>query len=302
VKRAIPGLLLVLLIQLALVAVVYRAGLNPVQTTTDPGSTALDRSRVDALIISGSGGGQARLKKSGERWLLPTLHNLPADAGKVDKLMKALLGPGNDWPVARSTAARQRFEVADYLFRRRIEFLAGDDTLQTVYLGTSPGFRKVHSRVEGRDDIRSLAFNVHDAPTTDSDWIDPRLLQVRTPMRIDADAYSVQREGGEWQSGAGFAPEPRELQALLTALRTLHVEGVADAALVADLEDAEAALVLDIDSLSGRIQLSLFQQDDHYFIRSSEFPVMFSISAYDFDRLTGIDFLLMSGQGADGAL
>ena len=31
-----------------------------------------------------------------------------------------------------------------------------DATLQTLYLGTSPGFRKVHSRVEGQDDIRSL--------------------------------------------------------------------------------------------------------------------------------------------------
>jgi hypothetical protein len=300
VKRAIPGLLLALLIQLLLVMIVYRGELMPRQPATSPELSVLDPNQIDALNIHDGDGTRARLSKAGGRWRLPALHGLPADPEKVDKLLKALLATGNDWPVASSTAARQRFKVAEYRFRRRIEFFAGGEKRQAIYLGTSPGFRKVHARVAGQDEIRSVAFNVHDAPASDSAWIDPRLLQVRTPVRIDADAYTVQREGDEWRSGTGDVPDQRELLALLSALRSLQVEGVADTATVTDLTDLEAELVLDIHSLAGRIELSLFQLAGRHFIRSSEYPVIFRISAYDFERITGIDFLLMSGKGDDG--
>ena len=127
--------------------------------------------------------------------------------------------------------------------------------------------------------------------------IDPGLLQVRTPTRIDADAYSVQREAGVWHTGTGQVPDEREVQALLSTLRALRVRGVADPAVATSLAGTEAELVLEIEALSGDMVLSLFQYDGAHFARSSEIPVFFRISAYDFDRITGIDFLLMSGQG-----
>ena len=206
------------------------------------------------------------------------------------KLLAGLLSSNDSWPVAHSSAARQRFEVADYLFQRRITLSAGDEQLDTIYLGTSPGFRKVHARHAGSDAIRAIFFNVYDAPADDNDWVDPRLLQVRTPMRIDADAYSINREGGEWRSGSGGIPDERELLALLTTLRSLQVQGVADEKYLRLLEDAEADLLLDIDSLSGKISLALYQLDGRHFIRSSEYPVFFRLNAYDYDRLSGIDF------------
>jgi hypothetical protein len=121
-------------------------------------------------------------------------------------------------------------------------------------------------------------------------------------MRIDADAYSLSRDGAEWLTGTGGTPDERELLALLSALRSLHVEGIADPGQVERLESAEADLVLDIHSLSGRRELSIFRLNEQYFIRSSEFPVVFRISAYDYDRLVGIDFALVSGQGGNNAL
>jgi hypothetical protein len=36
--------------------------------------------------------------------------------------------------------------------------------------------------------------------------------------------------------------------------------------------------------------------NDPYFIHSSEYPLFFKLNAYDFDRLTGIDFRLISGE------
>ena len=44
------------------------------------------------------------------------------------------------------------------------------------------------------------------------------------------------------------------------------------------------------------MSLELLTLNDNYFIHSSEFPLFFKLSAYDFDRLMGIDFRLISGE------
>jgi hypothetical protein len=290
VRNAIPSLLLVLVIQLILIAVVYWPRVANDETTAGASAVKFDPAEVTKLDIRDDLDGEAQLARVGERWLLPALHNLPADPEKVATLLDGLSSANDSWPVAHSSPARQRFQVADYLFQRRITLSFGDELLDTIYLGTSPGFRKVHARHDNSDAIRAIAFNVYDAPADDDDWVDPRLLQVRTPMRIDADAYSVNREGGEWRSGSGGIPDERELLALLTTLRSLQVQGVADEKYVRLLEDAEADLLLDIDSLSAKISLALYHQDGRHFIRSSEYPVFFRLNAYDYDRLIGIDF------------
>lgn len=295
-RNAIPGLLLVLVIQLLLVAVVYWPRIVVDGASTDAAATEINPAEVTRLDIRDEFEGEAQLTREGDRWLLPALHNLPADPEKVATLLAGLLASNDSWPVAHSSAARQRFEVADYLFQRSIKLSAGDELLDTIYLGTSPGFRKVHARHAGSDAIRAIVFNVYDAPADDNGWVDPRLLQVRTPMRIDADAYSVNREGGEWRSASGGVPDERELLALLTTLRSLQVQGVAGEKYARLLEDTDADLLLDIDSLSGKISLALYQLDGRHFIRSSEYPVFFRLNAYDYDRLSGIDFLLISGQ------
>lgn len=297
-RNAIPSLLLVLVIQLILIAAVNWPRVANDGVSTGHSTVDIDPTQVNSLDIRDDRDRKAQLARVGERWLLPALHDLPADPEKVTTLLDGLLSTNDSWPVAHSSAARQRFQVADYLFQRHITLSAEDQPLASLYLGTSPGFRKVHARHAGSDAIRAIPFNVYDAPADDNDWVDPRLLQVRTPMRIDADAYSVHREGGEWRSGSGGVPDERELLALLTTLRSLQVKGVVDEPQAQLLEDTEADLLLDIDSLSGSISLALYQLDGRHFILSSEYPVFFRLNAYDFDRLSSIDFLLISGRDA----
>jgi hypothetical protein len=214
----------------------------------------------------------------------------------VEKLLKAIEGDAWDWPVARTSAASQRFQVADYYYQRRITLLGDDEVLGRIYLGTSPGFRKVHARNGERDEIYSIAFNIFDAPAISSAWVEPDLLQVRAPLRIDADSYSVRFENGQWRSGTGATPDPGELQALITALRNLQVDGVAAYDMQRELSLAEATLELTIHSLTGETRLELFLQDNQHYIHSSEYSLFFKIGAYHYDQLTGIDLDLISGE------
>lgn len=296
-NRWVNTLLLLLVSQCALVAAIYWPAQNPGPLQqTELTLASFDPGMVDEIRIGDEFDNEVALIRSGEQWLLSYLEGLPADRTRVEQLLQAMSGDSSDWPVAHSSAARQRFQVADYYYQRRVTLLEKGKSLATIYLGTSPGFRKVHVRNENRDEIYSIAFNAFDAPAVSSAWLEPDLLQIRTPLRIDADSYSLHFENGTWLSGTGGTPDARELEALITVLRNLQVDGVADFDMQRELSIAEATLELEITSLTGKVRFELFSQDGQHYIHSSKHSLFFKIGAYDFDQLSGIDFRLISGE------
>lgn len=294
-NRAVTSLLLVLIIQCGLVATVYWPN-----TTEDPSAMQpmlpVERASISEILVGDEFDNETTLLKVGERWSLPELENLPADTDMVERLLDAITADRDSWPVADSVAARQRFRVASYHYRRRISLLQDKDLLATLYLGTSPGYRKIYARNEAQSAIYSIVFSAHDAPGNSGAWLDRKLLQIRAPLSITADTYSLRREGESWRSGLGNVPDERELQALLSTLRSLQIDGLASEDAQRDLASAEADLVLNISSLAGDVTLELFHQGGKYFIHSNEYPLFFKLGAYDYDRLLSIDFSLISGE------
>ena len=297
-SRPVITLLLTFLIQCGIVAAVYWPQQDLAQRPLHQPLLPSGPDIIDEIRIGDEYDNKTTLQKVGERWFLPDLENLPADSDRIDKLLDSITGQDSDWPIAQSIVARQRFQVANYRYQRSLSFLAEGKLLATVYLGTSPGFRKVHARRKGQDAIYSIVFNTFDAPGISGAWLEPRLLQIRTPLSITADSYSLNRDSGEWLSGVGLAPDPRELEALLAALRSLQVEGVAPEDVQRELSEAEAHLVLQVRSLAGTTTLEFFTVQEKHFVSSSQYTLFFKLSAYDFDRLTGIDFSLISGESA----
>ncbi len=292
--------LLILAIQCALVAAVYWP-----QAANRPAArlevfAAFEHSSIDEILVGDEHDNETLLVKVGDRWVLPELEGLPAEAAMIDKLLNALTSDELQWPIADSIAARQRFQVAPYYYQRRIRLLEGNQSQGTFFLGKSPGFRKVHVRNADQDAIYNISFNAYDAPGHSGAWLDRKLLQIRTPLRITADSYSLSRKGGEWRSGLALRPDERELDALLATLRSLQVDGIANGDQQRDLAETEAELLLEVESLGGPVKLELFTLGEQHFIHSSEYPLFFTVSAYDYERLTDIDFRLISGETRDG--
>lgn len=250
---------------------------------------------IDEIHVVDGHGEETVLARQGDRWLLPGLGKLPADSARIEDLVQQLTQTDPGWSVAHTLPARQRFQVASYHFRRRIDLMAQGQKISSVYLGTSPGFRKVHARNEEQDDVYSISLNLFDTSTRPDQWLDRKILQVRTPLTITSDSYQLSRNGGEWRSGNGAAPDRRELDALLGALRNLQVEGVANEEAMDELAFAEAALILQVEGLAGTTRLELYTLADKYYIISSEFALPFKLSGYSFDQLIGIDSRLLSG-------
>jgi hypothetical protein len=295
VNRIGVTLLILLIAQLALVGRLYWSDHDAGNTAASMSLADIGPFLVDEIRISDAQGDEAVIARRGEKWLLPELGNLPANTARVENLLEQLTQTDPGWSVANTLPARQRFQVAHYHFRRRIELIAQGQKISTVFLGTSPGFRKVHARNEQRDKIYSISLNLFDTSTRDDHWIDGRLLQIRAPLKIGTDRYSIVRRDSDWQMSNGSPPDPRELDALLSALRNLQVEGVASEEERDELAFAEAALILNLEDLGGSTSLELYSLGEKHFIVSARHELPFRLSAYSFDQLTGIDALLLSG-------
>lgn len=288
-------LLALLLLQLAVVGKLHWTEQESALAVKNVSLADTGPFHIDEIHITDGHENQAVLARQGDSWVLPGLGKLPADKARIEDLVKQLAEADPGWSVAHTLPARQRFQVASYHFRRRVDLIAQGQKVSAVYLGTSPGFRKVHARNEEQDEIYSISLNLFDTPTQADHWLDPKLLQVRTPLIIRTDTYHLNRDGGSWKSGTDAEPDQRELNALLSALHNLQVEGVASEEAMDELAFAEAALILQVEGLAGTTRLELYALGDEHYVISSEYALPFKLSGYSFDQLTGIDSLVLSG-------
>ncbi len=294
-NRAVIFLLTTLAIQCGIIAYAWWPTDTSNQATVQDNFAPFNPEDVDRIAIGDAYDNEMVMSRTGEQWSLPGLHGLPADGDRIGGLLAGLAAGNEGWPIARSETARQRFQVGDGNYQRRLQLSAGDNTAATVFLGTSPGFGKVHARNSEQNAIFSIALNHFELPAVPGMWLDPRILQVRVPVRIDSDLYHLRLEDGNWLAGNGSPPDNAELTTLLTTLKTLTVIGVADEDQVRSLAETEADVIMDIESLAGTITLELIARDGQHFVHSSEYPLFFEIGELDFERIAGIDINLISG-------
>ena len=226
-RHTVP-LVLILIIQCGMVAVLYWPQPIPSDAEEVESLLPFDPDEIDEVYVGDSQGNEAVLLRMSDQWILPDLAGMPIDREMIDKLRSSISNRAGEWPIATTAASRQRFQVAAYLYQRRLTLIGGGELLATIYLGTSPGFRKVHARNDAQDAIYSIPYNNYEAPTEAGAWLDKTLLQIAEPLKIRTGEYTVSNEDTGWASSHGDQPDERELAALLLGLRSLQVDGIAD--------------------------------------------------------------------------
>ncbi len=293
------ALTLILLLQCGLIALLYWPDSMLAQQREQSSLTAFNPDYVDEIHIDDGKNNEAILLRVDGQWLLPELDELPADRKLVQALLSAINLEPQGRPVADSIPARQRFQVATYHYLRRMTIISEGELLATVYLGTSPGFRKIHARNADSDSIYSIGFNVFDAPAFASGWLQRSLLQSNDVTAIQGPDYALRLEPQGWQASNGVAPDFREMEALLLALASLQTDGIAADDDQRTLSEAAPDLALTIATPGGDQRLEFFTLEGQHFVYSSKYPLFFTISDYDFDRITGIDGALLRAEFSD---
>jgi hypothetical protein len=275
----IPLLIGILVVQLLLLGLMSLGG--------DGGEADDDFLKIDPALVTGfsitDGEGQrVDLSLSGDEWQLEG--GLRADAGKISEVLNKLAGSQAAWPVATSTSTQVRFEVTEDAYQRHLVLTDGDTPLAEIYLGTSPGYRRVHARLADEDAVYSIDFANHEVPTKLDDWLDKDLFlteEIRS-LAVTASVTGVRqltREGVDsgWLLD-GAAADAEAAQQLIDRVERLRVLGFSEAG---QSELGEAQVVSIVDA-RGPHQLTLRHdpENDEYLLTSDRIDGEFVVASY----------------------
>jgi hypothetical protein len=188
--------------QVALIAFLSRTP----QTQTTKGARgesfipSLEMTQVEEISLEDGEKHKLILKKVDGTWVLPDSWNFPVSQPKIAETLTKLTEIKVSWPVGKTPIAAKQFETTEDKFERKIVFLKEGKPLAQVYLGTSPSFKKIHGRLEGRDETYALEFNAHDLPTAATGWYSKSIYEK---SRTDIQSLSWNDVALE-NSDAGF--------------------------------------------------------------------------------------------------
>ncbi len=197
-QKAIRILVLLIAAQIILIGATWM--LNRPESETPGGKLlSFDASAVDRIEVA-SQTRQATLARIDGDWIMPEHHNLPLRASRIESLLESLQNIDAGWPVATSAGAAERFEVDDGNYQRHLRLFAADALKAELWLGTSPGFRKIHVRRHGDNAIYAVSLALHELPDDPDSWFDKSLLAINDDIEaIHSGGFGVEREGEKWQ-------------------------------------------------------------------------------------------------------
>ncbi|MGH8475950.1 MAG: DUF4340 domain-containing protein [Methylococcales bacterium] len=236
------------------------------------------------------------LEKQNQNWKLPGYFGFPASREKLDRIFKNMLDKNVDWPVATTASAGQRFKVASDSFERKLTFSSASAS-EILYLGTSPGFKKIHARIDGKNDIYAIEFSAYQASTKPIDWADQSILHVPRDeidaieiagLRLQRDKHKFALEGLDPMEETVDS----EAQTLLSNVSSLGFQEVLgnkdDPAYQLD----KPALVFSLvkkDNQKIEYRYGRLKDKEDYVLKASGSDYYFLIPKYNVDTLSGFD-------------
>jgi len=284
-KKWIALLGILLLIQIALAVMLNTRQQQYQAFTADQPLLAVDAAGIDGLRLADMKQG-VLLKKRDGGWVLPDEDGFPADARAVGKLLDRLTGLKRGWPVATTDSAARRFRLTDDDFERRIELLDGDRVVATLYVGTSPGLRKVHVRVDGDDAIHAVTLNSWEIAVGSDDWIDKDVLGIEPAdvTRIELPAVTLVRDGDgmviEDMPGRTDADEARSV---LDRLAGLQIRGLVDDETAGRHHGSDKGFIVKLTRKDGTVLEYRFDpagDEGWYVLKRSDQPRYFRVDGY----------------------
>jgi hypothetical protein len=254
-----------------------------------------EKQKVDRLLIE-DGKASVTLKSSADQWVLPDEGDFPATQKSVDSLLDKLAGLEKGWPVATTSSASRRFKVAEDEYERRLTLYSGDEVAARLYIGTSPGFRKVHLRPDEEEAVFVAELNTWEVDAQADGWIDKEVLkldQAKLEKVEIAGKLSLQNQGGEMQLIGLQEQEStniEEASALVNKLSALRIQSLMGEEASAAYKEKDPALDIEVTLKDGK-QLSYqffeVENQSHYILKRSDRDRYFEVASYLVDPLKG---------------
>lgn len=294
---AVLALVAFLALQL-LAALILGLGGNGMEPAGTQGPLlAFDPDRVTGIRIDAPEMEQVLVTKTGTGWAIPALGDLPAAGSRVSDLLTKLGGLEKGLPVATSEEALERFRVGDDIFERRLTLEREDLAPTVLYLGDSPGFRRLFVRVQGDNAVYEARLGLFDAPEKADAWSDRTLLHLETAtiQRLTLGGLSLDRVDGGWRLVDLAEGEQQDAVAvgdLARTLTTIDFVGVLTPKDQPTISQVVPPIEIGATLESGETvsyRVSKLGESDDYLLEVSNRPQRFKIAAYSAEALTNIE-------------
>lgn len=153
-KNMIATLVVLLVVQAALIAYLYRPG----QQHSAPEISlvgSVDVQDITSLMITDENGKSLTLTKQGADWFVGE-DKFPADETGVEAILAKLSGLKSSRLVSRTKSSHSRLKVGDEDFNRKVVLTSAKGET-TLFIGTAPSSKSVHLRVAGQNDVYQVA-------------------------------------------------------------------------------------------------------------------------------------------------
>lgn len=302
-SKTIQFLTLALIVQLLILATVL---FTKNQSTETEGGLLLEFAveSVDSLII-GDGTGELEIKKQGDGWYLPGYGELAVKSEKVTEILDELAKLHTSWPVATTEDAAKRFEVSKENAQKSLQLKSGDEIVGKLYLGTSPGFRKVHARVSEDDNVYAVEFSQYRVSTKGEDWFDKNFLAYKKPvssLKVGDTQFSKTDAGWNVSGLAAEKTDAAEVEGWVKNIADLQVNKLITG------NDKDKLLVLDpnleiqVQGEGEVVAYRLWKKGENYYIKRADNQQLFEIMPHQAKKYFELDvsnFAIDTGEAGE---
>ncbi len=281
-----------LVAQLALAIGFYWNTQQELQKSLPKPLVNIDWNKVDHFVV-GDGNQQVALSYSKNGWLLSDLGMLPTVDGTTDQLLEKLKTLQTSWPVASTQASHARFDVTEDKLHRFVAFYHGDELLGKLIVGSSPGLKKLHVRMDGQDNVYSVDLELVDMITASQAWLDNSLLKLDELVSIQGTDYRLQKQGEDWvlqgqNNAQGLELDSGKVGDMLYALKDLRVRK-----LVTDMPDLAgsgyAQLSVETDQSEKPLIYQFYMTKENCYVTRNDYDAMFTIDWGDYEKIAAMD-------------
>lgn len=292
-NKTLKILLGLLAVQIVLAGAVFMKNRRAGAAGNEESLLRLKADAFDRVVITEPGKTPVTLSMKDGKWVLPDRWDFPVSQEKRVLAIDKLLDLKKTWPVGDSADARKRCHVTDDTFEKKVVFEQGGKEKKTLYLGTSPEYRKVHLRPSDRDEITLVEFGYHDLALNPADWEDKKFLSIDRATLMSIETPGVQLVNKE----TGFqvdhmkpgeeskASEVESLVSQITNLTYLELMGTTPST---DFGLDTPAYKVNLRTKNGQTMVYEFgkaKTGDDFYLKSSAHPYIFKIAKSTVDAL-----------------
>lgn len=279
-KKTIRILGVIFIAQLMVVTVLLLPTEESRENINQQGLFTFSPEKIDKIVISGEGKVLV-LNSENTEWSLPEYYGFPVAENRVPAFIQKLIDFKQGWPVATTAAAAKRFKVSEDNFERKIEMYQGETLLDTLYVGRSPGFRKVHVRKASANNIYDVTFSAFDASIKAADWRDTSLLRLEQTdiIKVSSPDFSLIKEGDLFVlEGLDevFPIAQTTVASYVQKLAALNTVTVLGKEARAAFNQEDPLLLLTVESKKEKLEYRLSRSSEgQYVLKRSDLPFYF---------------------------